>query len=188
MERQLYQLTRLTDDLLDVSRITHNKIELRRQRIDLRLVLQSAIETSKPLVDVAGHLLRVEVPRDPIWVEVDFTRMAQAFANLLNNAVKYTDRGGRIGVSVLVQGPQIVVSFSDTGIGIAPAALPHIFDMFLLTDESLDRPREGLGIGLTLAKRLIELHDGTIEAMSGGPGQGSTFVIRLPAAAELARR
>ena len=123
------------------------------------------------------------MPRDPIWVEVDFTRMAQAFANLLSNAVKYTDRGGRIGVSAVVDGPQIVVSLSDTGIGIAPSALPHIFDMFLMNEASLDRPREGLGIGLTLAKRLIELHDGTIDAASGGPGQGSTFLIRLPALA-----
>jgi PAS domain S-box-containing protein len=187
MERQLYQLTRLTDDLLDVSRITHNQIELKRRRVDLRLVLQSAIETTKPLIDVAGHLLRVDVPRDSLWVDVDSTRMAQAFANLLSNAVKYTDRGGRIGVGIVVDGPQFVVSFSDTGIGISPAALPHIFDMFLLNDESLDRPREGLGIGLTLAKRLIELHHGAIEVTSGGPGQGSTFVVRLPASAETGR-
>ena len=185
MERQLYQLTRLTDDLLDVSRITHNKIELRRQRIDLRLVVQSAIETTKPLIDVAGHLLRVDVPREPIWMEVDFTRMAQAISNLLNNAVKYTERGGRITVRVTVEGPRILVSISDTGIGIAPAALPRVFDMFLLNEESMDRPREGLGIGLTLAKRLIELHDGTIDATSDGPGLGSTFLVRLPASAEV---
>ena len=185
MERQLYHLTRLTDDLLDVSRITHNKIELRRQRTDLRLVVQSAIETTKPLIDVAGHLLRVEVPRDPIWMEVDFTRMAQAFANLLNNAVKYTERGGRITVRLAVEGPQILVSVSDTGVGIAPAALPRVFDLFLLNDDSVDKPREGLGIGLTLAKRLIELHDGTIDATSDGPGLGSTFLVRLPASAEV---
>jgi PAS domain S-box-containing protein len=185
MERQLYQLTRLTDDLLDVSRITHNKIELRRQRIDLRLVVQSAIETTKPLIDVAGHLLRVDVPREPIWMEVDFTRMAQAISNLLNNAVKYTERGGRITVKVTVEGPQILVSISDTGVGIGPDALPRVFDMFLLNEESMDRPREGLGIGLTLAKRLIELHDGTIDATSDGPGHGSTFLVRLPASAEV---
>ena len=186
LERQLYQLTRLTDDLLDVSRITHNKIEVRRQRIDLRLVVQSAIETTKPLIDVAGHLLRVEIPRDPIWMQVDFTRMAQAFANLLNNAVKYTNRGGRITVRVAVEGPQVVVSISDTGVGIAADALPRVFDMFLLNEASQDGKRDGLGIGLTLAKRLIELHDGTIDAASDGPGLGSTFLVRLPASAEVA--
>ena len=180
MERQVYQLVRLTDDLLDVSRITRDQIDLRRERIDLRLALQSAVETTQPLIDVAGHVLSIELPRDPIWVDADSARMTQAFANLLNNAVKYTDRGGRITVGASVENAQAIVTVTDTGIGIAEDVLPHIFDMFMRSDDSPDRVREGLGIGLTLAKRLIELHEGTIEAMSDGPGRGTTFVTRLP--------
>jgi signal transduction histidine kinase len=180
MERQVYQLVRLTDDLLDVSRITRDQIDLRRERIDLRLALQSAVETTQPLIDVAGHLLSIELPRDPIWVDADSARMTQAFANLLNNAVKYTDRGGRITVRASVDSARAIVTVTDTGIGIAADVLPRIFDMFMRSDDSPDRVREGLGIGLTLAKRLIELHEGTIEALSDGPGRGTTFVIRLP--------
>lgn len=182
MERQLYQLVRLTDDLMDVSRMTRNAIELQRERVDLRRVLQNAIETTQPLVNVAGQIFRIDMPRDPIWVEVDFARTAQAFAKLLNNAVKYTERGGRIDVSVATDDAWVTVSVKDTGIGIAPAALPHIFDVFLQGGDALDRPREGLGIGLMLAKRLIELHSGTLDAMSEGRGRGSTFVVRLPRA------
>jgi signal transduction histidine kinase len=185
MERQLYQLMRLTDDLLDVARITSDKIDLRRQRMDLRLALQSAVETTQPLIDAAGHLLSIDLPRDAIWVDADSARMTQAFANLLNNAVKYTERGGRIAIRASVENVQATVTVSDTGIGIAPAALPRIFDMFVQSDNSADRPREGLGIGLTLAKRLIELHAGTIEATSDGPGRGTTFVTRLPLAMAL---
>ena len=180
MERQVYQLVRLTDDLLDVSRITRDQIDLRRERIDLRVALQSAVETTQPLIDVAGHLLSIELPRDPIWVDADSARMTQAFANLLGNAVKYTDRGGRITVRASVESAQAVITVTDTGIGIAEDVLPRIFDMFMRSDDSPDRVREGLGIGLTLAKRLIELHGGTIEAMSDGPGRGTTFVTRLP--------
>ena len=180
MERQVYQLVRLTDDLLDVSRITRDQIDLRRERIDLRVALQSAVETTQPLIDVAGHLLSIELPRDPIWVDADSARMTQAFANLLSNAVKYTDRGGRITVRASVESAQAIITVTDTGIGIAEDVLPRIFDMFMRSDDSPDRVREGLGIGLTLAKRLIELHGGTIEAMSDGPGRGTTFVTRLP--------
>jgi signal transduction histidine kinase len=185
MERQVYQLVRLTDDLLDVSRITRDQIDLRRERIDLRLTLQSAVETTQPLIDVAGHLLSIELPRDPIWVDADSARMTQAFANLLNNAVKYTDRGGRIIVRASAENAQATVSVTDTGIGIAQDVLPRIFDMFMRSDDST-RVREGLGIGLTLAKRLIELHEGTIEAISGGPGRGTTLVARLPLAPSMA--
>ncbi len=176
----MHQLVRLTDDLLDVSRITRDQIDLRREQIDLRLALQSAVETTQPLVDVAGHTLTFEMPRDPIWVDADAARMTQAFANLLNNAVKYTDRGGRITIHTSVDGARASVSVTDTGIGIAPAALPRIFDMFIRSVDSTHRVREGLGIGLTLAKRLIELHGGTIEARSDGPGRGTTFVTHLP--------
>ena len=181
MERQLFHLVRLTDDLLDVSRITRNKIDLRRERIDLRLVLQSAIETTQPLIAVAGQILTVDIPREAVWVYVDFTRLAQAISNLLNNAVKYTPRGGRITLRAAAGDEgEVSISVSDTGVGIAPSALPNIFDMFMQGEDPTGQPRDGLGIGLTLAKRLIELHDGRITAKSEGPGTGATFTIRLP--------
>jgi PAS domain S-box-containing protein len=180
MERQLQQLVRLTDDLLDVSRITRNRIELRRDRIDLRTVLRSAIETTEPLTVAAGHVMAVDLPDSPLWVYGDFTRLAQAFANLLNNAVKYTDAGGSIAVSASVDVDEAVVEVTDTGIGIEPALLPRIFDMFIQIEPGMSRARSGLGIGLTLARRLIELHDGRIEARSGGTGAGATFLVRLP--------
>jgi signal transduction histidine kinase/CheY-like chemotaxis protein len=183
MERQLQQLVRLTDDLLDVSRITRNRIELRRDRIDLRTVLRSAIETIEPLSVAAGHAMEVELPDSPLWVYADFTRLAQAFANLLNNAVKYTDGGGRIAVSASLDVDDVVVAVSDTGIGIDPALLPRIFDMFMQIEQGMSRARSGLGIGLTLARRLFELHDGRIEARSPGTGAGTTFLVRLPVVA-----
>ena len=182
MERQFFHLVRLTDDLLDVSRITRNKIDLRRERIDLRLVLQSAIETTQPLIAVAGHVLSVDIPREAVWVYADFTRLAQAVSNLMNNAVKYTPRGGRITLRAAEDGDEVVISVSDTGVGISLSALPNIFDMFMQGEDPTGQPRDGLGIGLTLAKRLIELHDGRIQATSDGPGNGATFVIRLPRA------
>ena len=183
MERQLQQLVRLTDDLLDVSRITRNRIELRRDRIDLRTVLRSAIETIEPLSVAAGHVMAVDLPESPLCVYGDFTRLAQAFANLLNNAVKYTDSGGRIAVSASVDVDEAVVEVSDTGIGIDPALLPRIFDMFMQIEQGMSRARSGLGIGLTLARRLIELHDGRIEARSPGTGAGTAFLVRLPVVA-----
>lgn len=182
MQRQLQQLVRLTDDLLDVSRIIRNRIDLRREQIDLRTVLQSAIETTQPMIDAAEHTLTLELPAEPLWLDADFTRLAQAFANLLDNAAKYTDRGGHIEVGATVDRGNAVVTVRDNGIGISPAALPHIFDMFLQLDISLDRARGGLGIGLTLARRLIELHGGTIEVSSEGSGQGSAFAVSLPMA------
>jgi len=180
MERQLFHLGRLTDDLLDVSRITRNKIDLQRERIDLRAVLQSAIETTQPLIAVAGQILTVDMPREAVWVHADFTRLAQAVSNLMNNAVKYTPRGGRITLRSAQDNGDVIISVSDTGVGIAAAALPNIFDMFMQADDPTGQPRDGLGIGLTLARRLIELHDGRIQATSDGPGTGATFVIRLP--------
>ncbi len=182
-ERQIQQLVRLTDDLLDVSRITRNKIELRRERIDLRTVISSALETTAPLSNAAGHLVAVDLPQTPLWVDADLTRLSQAFANILNNAVKFTDRGGRISVSASARAGEALVTLSDTGIGISPAGLSAIFDMFVQIEQSSNRPRTGLGIGLALAKRLVELHDGHIEAKSDGFGKGTTFVVRLPLAA-----
>jgi len=180
MERQLFHLGRLTDDLLDVSRITRNTIDLRRERIDIRVVLHSAVETTQPLIAVAGQILTVDMPRESVWVHADFTRLAQAISNLMNNAVKYTPRGGRITLRAADDDGDVMISVSDTGVGIAPSVLPHIFDMFMQGEDPTGRPRDGLGIGLTLARRLIELHDGRIQAMSDGPGTGATFVIRLP--------
>ena len=139
MERQLQQLVRLTDDLLDVSRITRNRIELRRQRIDIRAVLQSAIETTQPLIDAAAHVLTLDAPSAPIWVHGDFTRLAQAFANLLNNAVKYTPRGGRIDVRATTTATRTTIVVRDTGVGMSPLVLPRIFDMFMRSDDSTVR-------------------------------------------------
>ena len=183
MERQVRQLVRLTDDLLDVSRITRNRIELRRERIDLRSAIRSALETVEPLSDAAGHAVTVDLPDEPLWVYADLTRLAQAFANLLNNAVKYTDRGGRITLTASKHATDALVMLTDTGIGIDPAYLPSVFDMFVQIEPTTGRPRTGLGIGLALAKRLIELHGGHIEARSEGAGKGTTFVIRLPVVA-----
>ena len=182
MERQVRQLVRLTDDLLDVSRITRNRIELRREVFDLRAAIRSAIETVEPLSEAAGHAVAVALPDAPLWVHADFTRLAQAFVNLLNNAVKYTDRGGRITVSAVAESGQAVVTLTDTGIGIEPSLLPGIFEMFVQIEQGASRIRSGLGIGLALTRRLIELHDGSIEARSEGANTGATFSVRLPLA------
>ena len=180
LQRQLRHLVRLTDDLLDVSRITRDRLELRRDRIDLRAVVQGAVESAQPHVDSAGHTLSLTLPPEPVWLDADFTRLAQAFANLLNNAAKYSDRGGQISIVASVDRGAASVSVSDTGIGIPPALLPRVFDMFTQLDHSLDRARGGLGIGLALAKLLVELHGGTIVAYSKGAGKGTTFTVRLP--------
>ena len=182
MERQLAQLVRLTDDLLDVSRITRKRIELRRDRVDIGEAVASAIETTQPLIEAAGHHLDVHLASDPIWVYADLTRLSQAFANLLNNAAKYTDRGGTIGVRAMLEHGFVTIAVSDTGIGIPADLLPRIFDMFMQADHTAERTRGGLGIGLSLAKQLVELHNGTIEVQSGPAG--TTFLTRLPLATE----
>ena len=180
MERQLKQLVRLTDDLLDVSRIARGLIELRRQPTDIRAIVQEAVETAQPMIDAAGHRITIRMPKEPVYVDADAARLAQAFANILNNAVKYTDRGGLIEINATRDRGFAVLSFTDSGIGIRASELPRIFDMFFQLDRALDRARGGLGIGLALSKRLIELHGGTLEARSQGPGHGSTFVARVP--------
>jgi PAS domain S-box-containing protein len=182
MERQLRQLVRITDELLDVSRITRNRMELRKERTDLRAVVHGALETMQPLIDAAGHAIRLKEPEMPVWLDADFTRLAQAFGALLNNAVKYTDRGGVIEATVGIERGSAVVAITDSGIGIKASELPRIFDMFMQADHALDRARGGLGIGLTLSRRLIELHGGSLEARSRGIGHGSTFTARLPLA------
>src|SRR3989442_6498279 len=182
MERQLLQLVRITDDLLDVSRITQNKLDLRRERIDLRTVLEGAAEATRPLIDAERHLLTLDLPAEPAWLDADFTRLTQAFANLLNNSAKYTEPGGRIRIAAVVNDAEATITVADNGIGIPPAMLPRIFDMFMQFEGSRDRAQGGLGLGLTLVKRLVELHGGTIQAHSDGPGLGSEFVARLPLA------
>lgn len=184
MERQLEQMVRLVDDLMDVSRITRGKVELKRQLLPLADVIGSAVEISRTLIDQMGHQLVVIQPEEQIVVDADPMRLAQIFANLLNNAAKYSDRGSRITLSAVRSGNQAVVSVKDTGIGIPVENLRSIFDMFSQVDRSLEKAQGGLGIGLTLVKRLVEMHGGVVEAHSDGPGFGSEFTVRLPLAVE----
>jgi len=180
MERQLSQMVRLVDDLLDVSRITRNKLDLKKQRIDLAAVVQSAIETSRPLIEQAGHEFSLTLPPAPIYLDADLTRLAQVFSNLLNNAARYTEAGGHIQLAVERQGSDVLVSVQDDGIGIAAETLPRIFEMFAQATPALERSQSGLGIGLSLVKGVVELHGGRVEARSAGPGRGSEFTVRLP--------
>ncbi|HEX4963291.1 MAG TPA: ATP-binding protein [Thermoanaerobaculia bacterium] len=185
MERQVQQMVRLIDELLDLSRISRGKIALRRERVDLATVVASAVETSRPLIDQAGHELTVGLPAEPVFVDADVTRLAQVFANLLNNAAKYTERGGHIGFTVEPTGAEVTVTVKDDGIGIPADMLPRVFEMFAQVDRSLERAQGGLGIGLSIVKRLTEMHGGTVEAKSAGRGRGSELVVRLPALAPL---
>jgi PAS domain S-box-containing protein len=182
IERQLEQMVRLVDDLLDVSRITRGKLELRKTRVELAAVVKSAVETSRPLIDTARHALTIELPRQPVFLHADPVRLAQVFANLLNNAARYMDQGGRILLKAERIGTQLVVRVKDEGVGIPADALPRIFDMFAQVDETQARSRAGLGIGLTLVKRLVELHGGDVEAHSEGAGRGAELIVRLPVA------
>ncbi len=184
MERQLVQIVRLVDDLLDVSRISSGKLQLRKEQVPLAAVVKSAVETSRPLIDRMGHELTVTLPERPLILDAAPTRLAQVFSNLLNNGAKYMDRGGHIRLTAERQGSDVVVSVKDTGIGIAADQLPHLFQMFSQVERSVERAQGGLGIGLTLVKRLIEMHGGQIEARSGGLGKGSEFVVRLPVVVE----
>ena len=181
--RQVGQMVRLVDDLLDVSRISRGKIELRRERIELASSVHHAVEAARSLYHSMGHDLTVTLPPKPIYLNADPTRLAQVVGNLLNNACKFTDKGGRISLTVERAGGRAVIRVRDTGIGIAADQLPHIFDMFTQVDTSLERSVSGLGIGLTLVKNLVEMHDGTVEVSSAGLGRGSEFVVRLPVSA-----
>ncbi|HEY9396807.1 MAG TPA: ATP-binding protein [Burkholderiales bacterium] len=182
MDRQLAQMVRLIDDLLDVSRITRGKIELRKQRIELATVLTSAAETARPLIESLGHELLIMLPQQPVPLDADLTRLAQVFMNLLNNAAKYTESGGRIEVEAAVQDSDVMVSVRDNGIGISAEVLPNVFELFVQGDRSLERAQGGLGIGLTLVKRLVEMHGGSVQAKSEGIGHGAEFKVRLPLA------
>jgi PAS domain S-box-containing protein len=188
MERQVDQMIRLVDDLLDVSRITRGKIELRRERLELGAVVRSALETSRPLIESARHELTVLPPPGPLAVEGDKTRLAQVVSNLLNNSAKYTPEGGHIWLTVERSGGQAVVRVRDNGMGIPAEMLSHVFEMFTQLDKSRHRSQGGLGIGLTLVRNLVAMHGGTVEAHSDGPGKGSEFVVRLPLAPEEPRR
>jgi PAS domain S-box-containing protein len=180
IERQVVHMTRLVDDLLEVSRITRGKIKLQIEPVDLVAVVARAVETSRPLIDARQHDLTIALPPEPIRLEADATRLAQVISNLLNNAAKYTENGGRIWLTVDHEGGEAVVRVRDSGIGIPPDLLQRIFDLFAQADRSLDRSQGGLGIGLTLVKNLVEMHGGSVTAHSNGPGKGSEFVVRLP--------
>jgi two-component system CheB/CheR fusion protein len=166
--------------LLDVSRITRGKIQIHMQPVEVTAIVARAVETSRPLIEARRHELTVSVPPDPIEIEADLTRLAQVIANLLNNAAKYTDEGGRIWITVERQADEVLFRVRDTGIGIPADMLGKIFDLFTQVDRSLDRSQGGLGIGLTLVRTLTEMHKGRVEAFSDGPGRGSEFVVRLP--------
>ena len=182
MDRQLTHMVRLVDDLLDVARVSRNKMELRKGRVRLADAVSSAVETARPLIDAAEHRLDVSLPPEPVLLDADLTRLAQVFANLLTNSAKYTEQGGRITLSAEVREGAVVVSVRDTGIGIPAANLPTIFDMFSQVDRSIERSTGGLGIGLALVKGLVEMHGGTVTAESEGLGRGSTFTVWLPTA------
>jgi PAS domain S-box-containing protein len=182
MERQLGHMVRLIDDLLDVSRITRGKVELRRALLDVSQVVETALETSRPLIEAAAHRLDVKLPPRALLLDGDLTRLAQVVSNLLNNAAKYTPSGGRIELAVESRDREAILSVRDDGIGIPPDQIERIFEMFTQVDRNRDRAQGGLGIGLTLVRKLVEMHGGTVEARSEGEDKGSEFVIRLPLA------
>ncbi|HKP82754.1 MAG TPA: PAS domain S-box protein [Pyrinomonadaceae bacterium] len=180
IERQLVQMVRLVDDLLDLNRITHDRLELRRSEVELSSVIQQAIEVARPLIDTAGQSLSVDLPDEPIYLNADRARLAQLFGNLLNNSSKYTSSEGTISLTAKRLDGEVLVTVKDNGAGIPQDKLDSIFDMFMQVDRTSEQSQAGLGIGLTLVKRLTEMHGGSIEARSAGEGQGSEFIVRLP--------
>ncbi len=184
IDRQVTHLVRLVDDLLDVSRITRGRIDLRQERVGIMSIIDSAIEAARPLIDARRHHLEVSLPAEPLEVIADTTRLAQVILNLLNNSAKYTPEEGRISLHVERQGDQAVVRVRDNGMGIAPDLLPRVFELFTQAERTLDRSQGGLGIGLTIVRRLVELQGGSVDAYSAGPGQGSEFVVKLPVASQ----
>jgi PAS domain S-box-containing protein len=184
IDRQMQQMTRLIDDLMDVSRISRGKVELKREKVALANVIHGAVETSRPLIEQCGHELEVVLPPQTFYLDADLIRLAQVFSNLLNNAAKYTERGGRVWLTAEREGSDVVVSVKDTGIGIPADKLQSVFDIFSQVHGTFQQSHGGLGIGLSLAKQLVEMHGGTIDARSEGPGRGSEFVVRLPVVVE----
>jgi len=179
MERQVNHMVRLVDDLMEVSRITRGKIELKREPVEVAAFIRSAVETSRPLIEAAGHQLEIEIPPETLTLDGDGVRLTQVVANLLNNAARYTPEGGRIWLKVRREGDAIAVSVRDTGTGIAAEMLPQVFELFTQVNRSA-RTQGGLGIGLTLVKSLVEMHGGSVEARSEGLGKGAEFIVRLP--------
>jgi CheY-like chemotaxis protein/two-component sensor histidine kinase len=178
--RQVNQMVRLVDDLMDVSRIRGGKIELRKERIKLRDAIHTAVETSRPVIEQHNHTLTIELPESFVYANADLLRLSQVIGNLLNNAAKYTKSGGHIWLTLEQAGNEGLIRVRDNGIGIPQHMLPRIFDMFTQVDDSLDRAQGGIGIGLMLVKNLIEMHGGSVEVSSEGPGKGSEFTLRLP--------
>ncbi len=182
MDRQVEHMVRIVDDLLDYSRISRNKMELRRARVLLTDVLRSAVETARPVVEAAGHELIISLPPEPVHLDADLTRLVQVFGNLLCNSAKYSERGGRIWLTAERRGGELVVSVRDTGMGIPAHAIPRIFDIFYQVDRGVERTTGGLGIGLALVKGLVQMHGGAVTAESAGLGKGSVFTVWLPIA------
>jgi signal transduction histidine kinase len=182
MDRQLSHLVRLIDDLLDVSRVSQGKIELRREKITLESVARSAIEASRPLIDGAGHTLDVDLPAQPLWLDADHTRLSQVLANLLNNAAKYTPASGRLRIAARAADKDVVIEVCDNGVGIPADMQSKVFQLFAQIDDHLTRAQGGLGIGLALVRQLVSMHGGLVEVSSEGAGKGSMFSIRLPLA------
>jgi PAS domain S-box-containing protein len=180
IDRQVGQMVRLVDDLLDISRITKGKLRLTKELVELRVVVNNAAETARSIMDARKHEFSVSLPTRPIWVEADPARMEQVVVNLLNNAAKYTDVGGLIRMGVTQEGSEAIIRVRDNGVGIAPELLPHVFELFTQVDGSLGRSYGGLGIGLALARNLVEMHDGRLQASSPGLGKGCEFTIKLP--------
>src|ERR1700722_10480752 len=179
IERQVGQLARIVDELLEVSRITTGRIQLHQERIAVGVVVENAVATVRSLIDQRKHELTVSLPTQAIWLHADASRLEQVVVNLLTNAAKYTDPGGHVWVTVQQEGEEAVLRVRDSGVGIAPEFLPRIFELFTQAERSLDRSQGGLGIGLALVRRLVEMHGGTVAA-SSALGQGSEFVVRLP--------
>lgn len=180
MNRMLDHLTHLVDDLLDVSRVSQGKISLKKARVELSDVLQSAIEASQHNIEAAKHRFEVELSKEPIWLEADHTRLAQIVANLLNNAAKYTPPGGVVTLRAMTEGGMAIITVTDTGVGIPEAMQSRVFEIFAQVEDHLGQSQGGLGIGLALVRQLVALHGGEVTVHSGGEGQGSTFTVRLP--------
>ncbi|MCE9562145.1 MAG: response regulator [Planctomycetes bacterium] len=184
IDRQVSQMVRLVDDLLDISRITKGKLQITKEKVELRVVVNHAAETARPLMEARKHEFSVALPTQAVWVEADPARMEQVVVNLLNNAAKYTDTGGLIRMTVSQEGGDAVIRVKDNGVGIAPGLLSKVFELFAQVDGSLGRTYGGLGIGLALARNLVEMQDGRLLAQSGGAGKGSEFTVKLPVIAE----
>jgi signal transduction histidine kinase len=183
MERQLHHLVRLLDDLMEVSRVTQGQVRLRKEVVDVADAVHAALEASRPFMSAAAHQLELDLPPEPVRVLADPVRLAQVLSNQVNNAAKYTPDGGRISISARRSRDRAVLEVRDNGIGIAPELLPRVFEKFARLPGAVERSHGGLGIGLALARTLVELHGGTIEARSEGEGKGARFVVSLPALA-----